>query len=77
VSRFFIERPILSNVIAIVTIVLGLVCLLRLPVAQYPEIVPPTIRVSTNYPHLNAGCGPDDNKALKSEHFLATRCIDV
>ncbi len=53
-SRFFIERPILSNVIAIVTIVLGLVCLLRLPVAEYPEIVPPTIRVSTNYPGASA-----------------------
>jgi HAE1 family hydrophobic/amphiphilic exporter-1 len=54
VSRFFIERPILSNVIAIVTIVLGLVCLLRLPVAEYPEIVPPSIRVSTNYPGASA-----------------------
>ncbi len=53
-SKFFIERPILSNVIAIVTIVLGLVCLLRLPVAEYPEIVPPTIRVSTNYPGASA-----------------------
>ncbi len=53
-SRFFIERPILSNVIAIITIVLGLVCLLRLPVAEYPEIVPPTIRVSTNYPGASA-----------------------
>ena len=53
-SRFFIERPILSNVIAIVTMVLGLVCLLRLPVAEYPEIVPPTIRVSTNYPGASA-----------------------
>jgi hydrophobic/amphiphilic exporter-1 (mainly G- bacteria), HAE1 family len=54
VSRFFIERPILSNVIAIVTMVLGVVCLLRLPVAQYPEIVPPTIRVSTTYPGASA-----------------------
>ncbi len=53
-SKFFIERPILSNVIAIVTMVLGLVCLLRLPVAEYPEIVPPTIRVSTNYPGASA-----------------------
>ena len=53
-SKFFIERPILSNVIAIVTIVLGVVCLLELPVAQYPDIVPPTIRVSTNYPGASA-----------------------
>src|ERR1700746_2563135 len=45
-SKFFIERPVLSNVIAIVTILLGAVCLYSLPVAQYPEIVPPRIKVT-------------------------------
>jgi HAE1 family hydrophobic/amphiphilic exporter-1 len=54
VSKFFIERPIFANVIAIITVVLGAVCLLRLPVTEYPEIVPPTIRVSTNYPGASA-----------------------
>jgi HAE1 family hydrophobic/amphiphilic exporter-1 len=54
VSKFFIERPILANVIAIITIVLGLVCLLVLPVSQYPNIVPPTIRVTTSYPGASA-----------------------
>jgi HAE1 family hydrophobic/amphiphilic exporter-1 len=53
-SKFFIERPILANVIAIITIVLGVVCLLNLPVAEYPSIVPPTIQVSTNYPGASA-----------------------
>jgi HAE1 family hydrophobic/amphiphilic exporter-1 len=53
-SKFFIEHPILANVIAIITILLGAVCLLTLPVAEYPEIVPPTIRVSTNYPGASA-----------------------
>jgi hydrophobic/amphiphilic exporter-1 (mainly G- bacteria), HAE1 family len=53
-SKFFIERPILANVIAIVTILLGAVCLLNLPVSQYPDIVPPTILVSTNYPGASA-----------------------
>ena len=53
-SKFFIERPILANVIAIVTILLGAVCLLNLPVAQYPDIVPPTILVATNYPGASA-----------------------
>src|SRR5215467_468165 len=48
-SKFFIERPILANVIAIITILLGAVCLYNLPVAQYPQIVPPTIQVSTSY----------------------------
>jgi len=53
-SKFFIERPILANVIAIVTIVLGVVCMLTLPVSEYPNIVPPTIQVSTNYPGASA-----------------------
>src|SRR5262245_22225039 len=53
-SRFFIERPILANVVAIITVVLGVVCLLVLPVAQYPEIVPPTIQVSTVNPGASA-----------------------
>ncbi|HTW87480.1 MAG TPA: efflux RND transporter permease subunit, partial [Candidatus Binataceae bacterium] len=53
-SRFFIERPIFANVIAIITVLLGVVCLLRLPVAQYPEIVPPTIQVSASYPGASA-----------------------
>ncbi|MFP3868004.1 MAG: efflux RND transporter permease subunit [Desulfobacteraceae bacterium] len=54
ISRFFIERPIFANVIAIITILLGLVCLFNLPVAQYPEIVPPTIQVTTFYPGASA-----------------------
>src|SRR5262249_37962379 len=53
-SRFFIERPILANVIAIVTILLGGVCLYTLPIAQYPQIVPPTIQVTTSYAGANA-----------------------
>jgi len=54
ISKFFIERPIFANVIAIVTIILGLVCLFNLPVSQYPEIVPPTIQVTTMYPGASA-----------------------
>jgi HAE1 family hydrophobic/amphiphilic exporter-1 len=53
-SRFFIERPILSNVIAIVFVVIGAVSYLRLPVAQYPNVVPPTIAVTTLYPGASA-----------------------
>jgi HAE1 family hydrophobic/amphiphilic exporter-1 len=48
-SKFFIERPIFANVIAIIIVLLGAVCLFNLPVAQYPNIVPPTIQVTTNY----------------------------
>jgi HAE1 family hydrophobic/amphiphilic exporter-1 len=54
ISKFFIEHPIFANVIAIITIIIGLVSFMGLPVAQYPEIVPPTIQVSTRYPGGNA-----------------------
>ncbi len=53
-SRFFIERPIFANVIAIVTMIAGVVSLYRLPVEQYPAITPPTVRIQTNYPGANA-----------------------
>ena len=39
-SRFFIERPVLANTLALVTILLGVLSLLRLPVSQYPDVVP-------------------------------------
>ncbi|CAL1240752.1 efflux RND transporter permease subunit [Candidatus Methylocalor cossyra] len=54
ISEYFINRPIFANVIAIVTIIIGLVCFFNLPVAQYPPIVPPTIQVSTRYPGASA-----------------------
>jgi HAE1 family hydrophobic/amphiphilic exporter-1 len=54
ISRFFIERPIFANVIALVTILLGAISVWRLPIEQYPQITPPTVRVTTNYPGANA-----------------------
>jgi HAE1 family hydrophobic/amphiphilic exporter-1 len=54
ISRFFIERPILANVLALVTIIVGLVCFSRLPTEQYPPIVPPTIQVTSRYPGASA-----------------------
>src|SRR5262249_52580428 len=53
-SRFFIERPIFANAIAIVTVLFGVITLGRLPIAQYPQITPPTVKVTTNYPGANA-----------------------
>jgi HAE1 family hydrophobic/amphiphilic exporter-1 len=49
-SKFFIERPVLANVIAIVLVVIGAVALFNLPVSQYPNIVPPTVQVTARYP---------------------------
>ncbi|HMK43438.1 MAG TPA: multidrug efflux RND transporter permease subunit [Dissulfurispiraceae bacterium] len=54
ISQFFVERPIFANVIAIITVIIGMVFLERLPVTQYPQIVPPTIQVSTRYPGASA-----------------------
>ena len=53
-SKFFIERPVLANVIAILMIVIGAVALYGLPVAQYPNVVPPTVQVTTRYPGASA-----------------------
>src|SRR5713101_1016702 len=54
ISKFFIERPVLANVLAVLMIVIGGVALFSLPVAQYPNVVPPTISVTTRYPGASA-----------------------
>src|SRR4051812_10991878 len=54
ISKFFIDRPVLANVLAILMVVVGLVALARLPVAQYPDVVPPTVQVTTRYPGASA-----------------------
>ncbi len=53
-SRFFISRPIFASVISIIIVIAGLMASLTLPVAQYPEITPPTIIISASYPGANA-----------------------
>src|SRR5271166_5775452 len=49
VSKFFIRRPIVAIVISIITVILGSVALLTLPIAQFPKIVPPEVRTSTTF----------------------------
>lgn len=53
-SKFFINRPIFATVLALLIVVAGLVTLNILPVAQFPEITPPTVQVSAVYPGANA-----------------------
>ena len=53
-SRFFIDRPVFANVIAIITMLVGAIALWRLPVEQYPDITPPTVRVTAMFPGANA-----------------------
>jgi hydrophobic/amphiphilic exporter-1 (mainly G- bacteria), HAE1 family len=54
ISKFFIERPVLANVLAILMVVIGAVALYGLPVSQYPDVVPPTVQVTTRYPGASA-----------------------
>ena len=53
-SKFFIRRPIVAIVIAILTVIIGLVSMLSLPTSQYPDIVPPEVQVQATYPGADA-----------------------
>ena len=54
-AKFFIHRPIFAIVIALIITLVGILAALQLPIAQYPQIAPPTISVSTTYTGANAG----------------------
>lgn len=53
-SKFFITRPIFASVISIVIVIAGLLASLVLPIAQYPQIAPPTVLITANYPGASA-----------------------
>ena len=53
-AHFFIDRPIFAGVISILITLVGGIAMLTLPIAQYPDIAPPTIQVTTSYPGANA-----------------------
>src|SRR6266576_4992349 len=53
-ARFFIDRPVLAWVISAVIILLGGIAAALLPIAEYPEITPPTVQVTARYPGANA-----------------------
>jgi multidrug efflux pump len=54
ISHFFIDRPIFASVLSIVVVLAGLVAVFGLPIAQYPEVSPPTVLVTAVYPGANA-----------------------
>ena len=54
ISKFFIDRPIFASVLSITIVLVGLLAMRILPVAQYPEIVPPQVVVSATYPGASA-----------------------
>src|SRR5689334_1872767 len=53
-ARFFVDRPIFATVLSIVIVIIGLVALQKLPIAQYPEVVPPTVNITATYPGASA-----------------------
>src|SRR5437870_7299451 len=53
-ARFFIDRPVLAWVISIVIVLLGGIAAGLLPIAQYPDVTPPTVRVEATYPGADA-----------------------
>jgi multidrug efflux pump len=53
-AEFFVDRPVLSTVLSLVIVIIGLVALPTLPIAQYPEITPPTIAITAVYPGASA-----------------------
>jgi len=54
ISHFFIDRPIFATVLSIVLVIVGTVAVTQLPVAQYPDVAPPTVQVTATYPGANA-----------------------
>src|SRR3989442_12812025 len=54
ISRFFIDRPIFASVLSIVITLAGFISVWTLPLAQFPQITPPTVQVTANYPGASA-----------------------
>jgi multidrug efflux pump len=53
-ARFFVDRPVFATVLSIVIVIIGAVALQALPIAQYPEVVPPTVQITATYPGASA-----------------------
>src|SRR2546422_4649528 len=75
-ARFFIDRPILAWVISLVIVLMGLIATGLLPIAQYPQVSPPTVRVTATYPGANARvvadtvAAPIEQQVNGVEHML-------
>ena len=52
-SKFFIDRPIFAGVISVIIFLAGLIAMPRLPISEYPEVVPPSVVVTAQFPGAN------------------------
>ncbi len=84
ISRFFIDRPIFATVISVVITLAGFVAMWTLPIAQYPEVTPPTVLVTALYPGANAETVRDTVAAPIEEQvsgvegmmYMSSRCTN-
>jgi len=75
-SKFFIHRPIFAIVISIIIVIVGVLAAFQLPVAQYPQISPPTVSVSTTYTGANASVINDTVAQVIEEQVNGTQGMD-
>src|SRR5580700_5902985 len=84
ISRFFIDRPIFATVISVVITLAGGVAVFTLPIAQYPDVTPPTVLVTASYPGANADTVRDTVAAPIEEQvsgvegmmYMSSRCTN-
>lgn len=84
IARFFVDRPVFATVLSIVIVMLGGISLLQLPVAQYPEVAPPTIQITAVYPGANAQVVADTVAApieqevngVEGMMYMSSRCTN-
>src|SRR5262245_37829810 len=83
-SHIFIDRPIFATVLSIVIVIVGVVALSQLSIAQYPEVAPPTITVTANYPGANAKVVADtvatpieqEVNGVENMIYMSSRCTN-
>ncbi len=83
-SHLFIDRPIFATVLSIVIVIVGAVALTKLPIAQYPEVAPPTITVTASYPGANAKVVADtvatpieqEVNGVENMIYMSSRCTN-
>lgn len=75
-ADFFIRRPIFAIVISLMIVILGIISAVQLPIAQYPEISPPTVSVSTTYTEANASVINDTVAQIIEDEVNGTQGLD-
>src|SRR3954454_371166 len=84
ISHFFIDRPIFATVLSVVIVIVGVVALTQLPIAQYPEVTPPTVSITATYPGANAKVVADtvatpieqEVNGVENMIYMSSRCTN-